>query len=198
MVDNSACCDNFHVATDIADFHQYAAIPDYASNFDRLVDDQAQRPGWLFSPYGDAAPKGDEPMMLSEFGNWGLPQVPQEKPWWFSRDMGGNELTQPEGLEKRFADYQYNSLIADLKALSDATEWHEYEALKYELGALRAHSEIQGYVITEFTDLNWEANGLLDMWRHPKVVRRSARPPPTGRRADSARRSTQLQNGRNG
>jgi hypothetical protein len=169
VVDNSACCDNFHVATDIADFHQYAAIPDYASNFDRLVDDQAQRPGWLFSPYGDAAPKGDEPIMLSEFGNWGLPQVPQEKPWWFSRNMGGNELTQPEGLEKRFADYQYNSLFADLKALSEATEWHEYEALNYELGALRAHSEIQGYVITEFTDLNWEANGLLDMWRHPKV-----------------------------
>jgi len=169
VVDNSACCDNFHVATDIADFHQYAAIPDYASNFDRLVDDQAQRPGWLFSPYGDAAPKGDEPLMLSEFGNWGLPQVPQEKPWWFSRDMGGSELTRPEGLEQRFADYQYNSLFPDLKALADATEWHEYEALKYEIGALRAHTEIQGYVITESTDLNWEANGLLDMWRHPKA-----------------------------
>ena len=51
----------------------------------------------------------------------------------------------------------------------DATEWHEYEALKYEIGALRAHPEIQGYVITEFTDVNWEANGLLDMWRHPKA-----------------------------
>ena len=34
---------------------------------------------------------------------------------------------------------------------------------------MRAHPEIQGYVITEFTDLNWEANGLLDMWRHPKA-----------------------------
>ena len=53
--------------------------------------------------------------------------------------------------------------------MSDATEWHEYEALKYEIGALRAHPEIQGYVITEFTDVNWEANGLLDMWRHPKA-----------------------------
>jgi len=169
VVDNSACCDNFHITTDIADFHQYAAIPDYASNFDRLVDDQAQRPGWLFSPYGDAATKGDEPLMLSEFGNWGLPQVPEEKPWWFNRGMGGAEITQPEGLEQRFADYQYNSLFPDLKALSDATQWHEYEALKYEIGDLRAHPEIQGYVITEFTDVNWEANGLLDMWRHPKA-----------------------------
>ena len=168
VVDNSACNDNFHLATDVADFHQYAAIPDYASNFDRLVDDQAQRPGWLFSPYGDAAPRGDEPLMLSEFGNWGLPQVPEEKPWWFSRS-NGNELTLPEGLEQRFTDYQYASLFPDLKALSEATEWHEYEALKYEIGDLRAHPEIQGYVITEFTDVNWEANGLLDMWRHPKA-----------------------------
>jgi len=169
VVDNSACCDNFHMATDIADFHQYAAIPDYASNFDRVVDDQAQRPDWLFSPYGDAAPKGDEPLMLSEFGNWGLPHVPQEKPWWFNRELGVREITQPEGLEQRFADYQYNSLFPDLNALSDSTEWHECDALKYEIGALRAHPEIQGYVITEFTDVNWEANGLLDMWRHPKA-----------------------------
>jgi len=125
VVDNSACCDNFHLATDIADFHQYAAIPDYASNFDRLVDDQEQRPGWLFSPYGDAAPKGDEPLMLSEFGNWGLPEVPEEKPWWFARDFGGKEITKPDGVEQRFIDYQYNSLFPDLKAMSDATEWHD-------------------------------------------------------------------------
>lgn len=169
VVDNSACCDNFHLATDIADFHQYAAIPDHASNFDRLVDDQAQRPGWLFSPYGDAAPKGDEPLMLSEFGNWGLPQVPEEKPWWFNREFGEKEITRPEGWEQRFADYQDHSLFPDLKALCEATEWHEYEALNYEIGALRMHPEIQGYVITEFTDVNWEANGLLDMWRHPKA-----------------------------
>ena len=169
VVDNSACCDNFHLATDIADFHQYAAIPDYSSNFDRLVDDQAQRPGWLFSPYGDAAPRGDEPLVLSEFGNWGLPHVPEEKPWWFGRNFGGKEITRPEGWEKRFADHQYDSLFPDQKTLIEATEWHEFTALKHEIGALRTHTELQGYVITEFTDVNWEANGLLDMWRRPKA-----------------------------
>src|SRR5579862_1294622 len=169
VVDNSACCDNFHMATDIADYHEYAAIPDYASNFDRLLDDQAQRPGWLFSPYGDATPKGDEPLMLSEFGNWGLPAIPADKPWWFSRGFESKQITEPDGIEKRFADYQYNLLFPDLKALTDATEWHEFDALRYEIGALRMHPEIQGYVITEFTDVNWEANGLLDMWRRPKA-----------------------------
>jgi hypothetical protein len=169
VVDNSACCTNFHVSTDIADFHTYAAIPDYPSNFDRLIDDMAQRPGWLFSPYGDALAKGDEPLMLSEFGNWGLPHVPPEKPWWFGRGMNNREMVIPEGLEQRFRDYQYDSLFPDLDALIEATEWHEYQALKYQIGALRAHTEFQGYVITEFTDVNWESNGLLDMWRHPKV-----------------------------
>ncbi len=168
VVDNSPCCDGFHMATDIADYHQYAAIPDHASDFDRLVDDEAQRPGWLFSPYGDAAPRGDEPLMLSEFGNWGLPDLPQDIPWWLSHNPGRQEIKNPEGLDQRFADYQYNTLFPDLKALTTATAWHEYDALNYEIGALRMHPEIQGYVLTQFTDLNWEANGVLDIWRRPK------------------------------
>jgi hypothetical protein len=167
--DNSACYDNFHMATDIADYHTYSAIPDYAANFDRFVEDLARRPGWLFSPYGDASPKGDEPLVLSEFGNWGLPRIPHDKPWWFSRNNGGSEITRPEGIEQRYADYQYAVLFPTLKALTDATEWHEYASLKYEIESIRSHPEIQGYVITEFTDVNWESNGLLDLWRNPKA-----------------------------
>lgn len=169
VVDNSACCDNFHLATDLADFHQYVAIPDYAANFDRLLSDQARRPGWLFSPYGDATPRGDEPLVLSEFGNWGLPWTPDTVPWWFGRKFENQEITVPEGVDKRFADYRYNSLFHDINALAEATQWHQYLSLKYEIETLRTYGEIQGYVITEFTDLNWEANGLLDMWRRPKV-----------------------------
>jgi hypothetical protein len=167
--DNSACYDNFHMDTDIADYHTYSAIPDYAANFDRFVEDLARRPGWLFSPYGDASPKGDEPLVLSEFGNWGLPRIPQDKPWWFSRHSGGSEITKPEGIEQRYADYQYPVLFPALDALTDATEWHEYASLKYEIESIRSHPEIQGYVITEFTDVNWESNGLLDVWRNPKA-----------------------------
>jgi hypothetical protein len=169
VVDNSPCCDNFHVATDLADFHHYNAVPEHAGDFDRFVMDQATRPGWLFSPYGDATPKGNEPLMLSEFGNWGLPRPPENAPWWFGRDFRGMKFTVPEGVEKRFADYQYSSLFPNLNALAEACQWHEYEALKYQIEAIRSYPGLQGYVITEFTDLNWEANGLLDMWRRPKV-----------------------------
>jgi hypothetical protein len=166
--DNSACCHNFHVSTDLADFHQYDSIPDHAADFDRFVGDLATRPSWLFSPYGDAEPKGSEPLMLSEFGNWGLPFVPKQKPWWFSRTRNGNQLTLPAGLEKRFADYQYNTLFPDLHALEKATQAHEFNSLKYEIASLRSRPSIQGYVITELTDVMWESNGLMDIWRNPK------------------------------
>ncbi len=167
--DNSACYDNFHVSTDIADYHTYSTIPDRAEDFDRFVADLAQRPSWLFSPYGDGSPKGNEPLVLSEFGNWGLPRIPHDKPWWFSRRGFDNEITEPAGIDGRYGDYQYAALFPTLEALTDATEWHEFASLKYEIESIRSHPEIQGYVITEFTDLNWESNGLLDMWRNPKA-----------------------------
>lgn len=169
VVDNSACCDNFHIATDIADFHEYNAIPEHASDFERFIADQARRPRWLFSSYGDGAPRGDEPLMLSEFGNWGLQRPPATKPWWFARDFEKNPITLPEGIEKRFDNYQYASIYPNADALADATQEQQYQALKYEIESLRAQNEMQGYVITEFTDVNWESNGLLDMWRKPKA-----------------------------
>ena len=43
IVDNSACCDNFHVAGDLEDFHHYRAIPDHADEWDEWVADFAGR-----------------------------------------------------------------------------------------------------------------------------------------------------------
>ncbi len=167
--DNSPCCTNFHIETDVADFHNYDAIPDHARAFDRFVAQLATRPKWLFSPYGDAAPTGHEPLMLSEFGNWGLPIVPSPRPWWFSMSFNGLRITLPAGFGRRFERYGFNSLFPSLRALSLATQWHEFRALQYEIGSLRMHPQIQGYVITELDDTNWESNGLMDAWRHRKV-----------------------------
>lgn len=166
--DNSACCDNFHLSTDIADFHEYDAIPDAAADFDHFVNDLATRPSWLWSPDGDAMVNPGAPLMLSEFGNWGLPHPPAPEPWWFNRDFNGNRLTLPAGIVDRFSQYFYNTLFPDLRVLTDTTQEHEFESLKYEIESLRSRPEIQGYVITEFTDINWESNGLLDMWRNLK------------------------------
>jgi hypothetical protein len=169
IVDNSACCNNFHVKTDIADFHQYFSIPDNHANWDKWVSDFATRPKWIFSSHGDAAPTNREPLVVSEFGNWGLPKLPKELPWWFGRDFGGRPVTRPAGVLERFKAYKFNALFADFNRLAEETEWHQFISLKHEIEEMRRHNSIQGYVITEFTDINWEANGLMDMYRNPKA-----------------------------
>jgi hypothetical protein len=169
IVDNSACCNNFHLKTDIEDNHRYNSIPDDHVAFDRWVADFAARPKWNFSPHGDAQPTGREPLVLSEFGNWGLPKLPKELPWWFERGFGDRPVTRPAGVFERFREFQFARLFADYNALAEATQWHQFVSLKHEIEEIRRHAAIQGYVITEFTDINWEANGLMDMWRNPKV-----------------------------
>jgi hypothetical protein len=169
IVDNSACCDNFHVRTDIEDNHRYNSIPDDRAAFDRWVADFSTHPKWNFSPHGDAERTGSEPLVLSEFGNWGLPRLPKDLPWWFGRDFASREVTRPAGLFERFKEFQFGRLFRDYNALADETEWHQFASLKHEIEEIRSHAPIQGYVITEFTDINWEVNGLMDMWRNPKV-----------------------------
>jgi hypothetical protein len=51
----------------------------------------------------------------------------------------------------------------------EAAQWQQYQALKYEIEAMRRRQPIAGYVITELTDCHWESNGLLDMRRNIRV-----------------------------
>ncbi|HEX8887665.1 MAG TPA: hypothetical protein VF779_00705 [Pyrinomonadaceae bacterium] len=169
IVDNSACCDNFHVRSDIDDFHQYFSIPDHHEEWDRWVADFATRPKWTFTQNSDAERTGQEPLVVSEFGNWGLPILPKSLPWWFERDFAGREVTRPAGLFDRFREFRFNRLFRGYDELATETEWHQFISLKHEIEEMRRYASIQGYVITEFTDINWESNGLMDMWRKPKV-----------------------------
>lgn len=169
IVDNSPCCDNFHLKTDIADWHTYWAIPEGRNQFRATVEDVSRRPDWLFSKYGDAEPTGREPLMISEFGNWGLPEIPKQKPWWFSRPFGDARVVMPAGVEMRFAEYKYGSIFRNYDSLAAESQRTQFDALKFEIETMRSNRNIAGYVLTEFTDINWESNGLMDMWRHPKI-----------------------------
>ena len=169
IVDNSACCDGFHIKTDIDDFHQYNSIPDHSREWDRWVADFASRPRWTFSQHGDAVRTGQEPLVVSEFGNWGLPKLPKDLPWWFERDFGGREVTRPAGVLERFKEFRFSRLFPGYDALAEESQWHQFISLKHEIEEMRRYDSIQGYVITEFTDINWEVNGLMDIWRNPKV-----------------------------
>ncbi|HVU11039.1 MAG TPA: glycoside hydrolase family 2 TIM barrel-domain containing protein [Phototrophicaceae bacterium] len=181
VVDNSACGaawgTNLHVKSDLNDYHIYTNIPDAASDFVRFVEQFALRPAWLFSLTGDGSPTGEEPLLLSEFGNWGLPALSEmtrngEPKWfdliaWWSPWEGEPGIAH--GAQERFKAYGLDQIWPDYDSFAEATQWHQFAALKFEIETLRRQQEIQGYVITELTDIYWESNGLLDFYRRPKV-----------------------------
>ena len=176
IVDNSACGgpgdENFHVRSDLADFHVYSLVPDHAAAWRDRVADYATRPGWLWSPEGDAQEQGDEPLILSEFGSWGLPDPRAfigpdgSEPWWFAT---GPLAGRPADMAARIEASGLDRVFDGVAGLVRATQEHQLEALRYEIAELRRHASISGYVITELSDIYWEANGLLDLARRPKA-----------------------------
>lgn len=169
VVDNSPCEGNFHIKTDIEDFHQYYSMPDQVDKWDAWLQALAARPEWTFSPYGDAERTRREPLLVSEFGNWGLPKLPDELPWWFEVSFGDREATRPAGVLERFHTYGFDKLFDDFNALAEETQRHQFISLKHEIESIRSYNSLNGYVITGITDVHWEANGLLDMWRNEKT-----------------------------
>jgi len=183
VVDNSACGGtwgpNIHVKSDIDDFHVYTVIPDQARTWSQTIKQFGLRPLWTYSSHGDAQRRGDEPLVLSEFGNWGLPSLAAlrehhagEPPWfdlgpWWSGWSG--EPGWPAGVEERFGKLGLDAIWGDYETFATATQMHQYDAMKFEIEAMRREPAIAGYVITEFTDAYWESNGLLDFARNPKA-----------------------------
>ncbi|MCS7056701.1 MAG: beta galactosidase jelly roll domain-containing protein [Thermoflexales bacterium] len=199
VVDNSACYGNFHVVSDIDDMHNYYAIPDHHRQWKEWVTRLAQRPTWTYAPHLPDAESRErflrdhwhadwatpasivrrtrqEPIVISEFGNWGLPDVEKLRdhydgdPWWFETGLehGGGEV-YPRGVGERFALFGLDRIFGSLGRLAEASQRQQMAAMKYEIEQMRLHPSIQGYVITELTDLHWECNGLFDMLRNPKV-----------------------------
>jgi len=198
VVGNSACRGNSHVVTDIEDFHNYYAMPDHYTHWRDWVANFAGRPAWTFAhayttyaewqaflrdpwnaPPQPLAPevrrRGDEPLIVSEFGNWGLPDVMRlldddgAEPWWFETGLEwGNGVMYPHGVQARYTQYHLHRAFPTFRDFIAACQRQQYAALKYEIEQIRRRASLAGYVITEFTDVHWESNGLLDMRRNPK------------------------------
>jgi hypothetical protein len=199
VVGNSPCFTNFHVVTDIEDFHNYYAMPDHYKKWKEWVQTFASRPPWTFAhvyesieswreyirdpwnpiprqPAPEVRRRGSEPMVVSEFGNWGLPDVGKlrecyggREPWWFETGIEwGDGVVYPHGIEQRFKAFHLDKVFPTLSDLAAASQRMQFTALKYQIEQMRRHPSIVGYVITEFTDVHWESNGLLDMCRNPK------------------------------
>ncbi|MFN8496318.1 MAG: glycoside hydrolase family 2 TIM barrel-domain containing protein [Anaerolineae bacterium] len=183
VVDNSACPHpwgpNVHVKSDLDDFHIYASIPDHAPGFNQTLEQFDLRPLWTYSTHGDTTRSGQEPLLLSEFGNWGLPSVEKLRlptgsdPAWFNLGAWWSpwdgEAGWPRGVEERFHRFGLDQIWPTYESFAEASQWHQYESLKFEIETMRRLAHLRGYVITELTDAYWESNGLLDFHRNPKT-----------------------------
>ena len=177
LVDNSPCFPrNYHLKTDIEDFHWYNGFPHQNEAFTATTRAFAARAAWTFSPHDDGERRGDEPLICSEFGVWGLPH-PREileadgsEPWWFESGHDWNlGAAYPHGLETRFRDAQLAPIFGDLDGFVSAAQELQYRALKRQIETLRWEQAISGYVITELNDTQWESNGLMDVQNHPRA-----------------------------
>jgi hypothetical protein len=177
LVDNSPCFPrNYHLKTDIEDFHWYNGFPHQNEAFAATTSAFAARAPWAWSPHGDAETRGDEPLVCSEFGVWGLP-YPREilekdgtEPWWFESGHDWNlGAAYPHGIETRFRDAALAPLFGDVDGFASAAQEFQYRALKYQIETLRWERPISGYVITELNDTQWESNGLMDVLNRPRV-----------------------------
>lgn len=174
VVDNSPCVPNYHVKTDIDDYHWYNTIPGSYEQWVDFVKRFATDSSWTFG--NNPIRKGDEPLIVSEFGVWGLPSLKNIRegyaeegysgdPWWFDKGWGSGI---PRDAEKRFNEWHLNEVWRDWEEFAVASQWHQFQALKFMIEEMRKYPQISGYIITEFYDLHWECNGLLDFYRNPK------------------------------
>jgi hypothetical protein len=177
LIDNSPCFPrNYHLKTDIEDFHWYNGFPHQSDAFAATTRAFAGRAPWTFSPHSDAERRGDEPLICSEFGVWGLPH-PREilepdgsEPWWFESGHDWNlGAAYPHGLETRFRDAQLAPVFGDVDGFVSAAQELQYRALKRQIETLRWERKVSGYVITELNDVQWESNGLMDVQNHPRA-----------------------------
>lgn len=181
IIDNSPCfgstpeSHNFHVISDLEDFHRYFLIPDAARRWSAWLAEFATHPAYTFSPTAEALRQGNEPLVVSEFGQWGLPnergytsQHGREPDWFIPTTRHLQGLAGTHGVRERFAHLGLERIFGSYDDLLYATQQHQCAGLSYAIEEIRRHPAIRGYVITEWTDVEWEANGLLDMRRQLK------------------------------
>ncbi|HYD99476.1 MAG TPA: glycoside hydrolase family 2 TIM barrel-domain containing protein, partial [Alphaproteobacteria bacterium] len=176
VVDNSPCTPNFHLKSDVNDYHYYRCLPERRAEWDRLTEEFAAASAWTYSQHGDAEQTGREPLIVSEFGVWGLPHpdllrnADGSEPWWMETGQSwGDGTAYPHGLRERFVVRRLDLVFGSFERFVEATQWHQFKSLKYQIESMRWHDTISGYVVTELTDVHWEANGLMDMRRNPRV-----------------------------
>jgi len=172
-------CDNsgwIHVKTDINDYHRYFVVPEQLQEWkEDIAEYMAGDPERNYVK--GYAPQG-EPIIVSEFGVWGLPSVQKllehydGEPSWFANlgdDTHREDFKMPLTAYANFDKYQLDRVFGDFENLSVHSQRRMYRAVKSLIEEMRKHPRINGYVVTEFTDIEWETNGWMDYTRNLKL-----------------------------
>ncbi|WP_121740841.1 glycoside hydrolase family 2 protein [Natronorubrum halophilum] len=169
-------CDNSgwaHVATDVNDYHRYFVSPDRADAWEADLDRMTERPQDNYA--ATETDPDDAPLVVSEFGTWGLCDAPAieeyygERPPWFDYEFLEAGLKRPAGYRERFAETPLSEAFDGIEALAEAWQRRELRSNKDVIERMRARDDVAGYVITEFSDIEWEFNGILDYRREEKA-----------------------------
>lgn len=157
VIDNSPCVGNYHVISDLDDYHFYKSFPYHKNEWDNLISDFSKNTFKTF-----LKDKSKLPKLVSEFGLWGLSDFRTWKGFWRESPIFHRKIiphTEPQdAIEKISKFINPDSFIQQ-------ANFSEFLGLKYEIERMRMQQEISGYVITEFSDIGWEGNGLLDFNR---------------------------------
>jgi hypothetical protein len=193
-------CDNSgwaHVATDVNDYHEYFVLPDRVDAWHDRLDEVVADPAGNYATTDEDGPAPEEvPLVVSEFGTWGFPDVDAlvdhygGDPHWFDHEFLDG-LKRPAGVRERFAASHLSDAFDDLGALAADWQRREFESIAEQIADMRVHDDVSGYVVTEFTDIEWEFNGMLDYLRRDKAFadRFAAVNGPTMVRVEPAARS---------
>ena len=171
-------CDNSgwtHVKTDINDHHRYFVCPDQLEAWEEDLDEFVI--GNPDANFVDGYHSNGEPIIVSEFGVWGLPSLEKLKehyggePWWFinqGEESHQEDYKKPTTGMVNFAKYRLDEIFGSFENLAIASQKRMFRAVKSVIEEMRKRPAIAGYVVTEFTDIEWETNGWLDYLRNPK------------------------------
>ncbi|MFP9060682.1 glycoside hydrolase family 2 protein [Natrialbaceae archaeon A-chndr2] len=169
-------CDNSgwaHVATDINDYHQYFVSPDRADAWTDNIEWMSSTPWENYA--ATVTDPEDAPLIVSEFGTWGMCDLPAieeyygETPPWFDYDFFDDPIKRPAGVYDRFEETTLPAVFDDWSSLAETWQHREFRSNKDIIEQMRLHDGVAGYVMTEFTDIEWEFNGVLDYRREPKA-----------------------------
>jgi hypothetical protein len=102
--------------------------------------------------------RAKRPLLISEFGDWGLPDLgPVEgQPFW---DYG-------PGLRALIESAPWPGSVAEFVA---GTQRYQGLADRFQIELIRQIPGVIGWCLTELTDVPQEFNGLLDLLRRPKT-----------------------------